>query len=336
MDDDCVSSTGSRGDGRRMLDDFLIEREPITWSTPEGFPASLVPAGLFTQEAPSGLEVLLATATRRPTAVDLRRAWSKRRGGRASPVLLVAAYPTSEGQRVSLCGPAGDQPMVQHDVEVSQAERLAEVALGEPSHHAATRFLLANLPELDSPMPGLRNVGLLATQELRAGVPDRPDWRTSGERARPLLELRGCQLVKSLGYGIEVLSTNTSMLTINGRNRAIAVFCDEDELFDAPAQRFNGASPVSQALAVADQTAVDWVILTRSSEIRLYAARSDTGVGRKAGPRPSSSSTSRCCPLSWPGICTCCSQRTRSSRTALWRQSWTGRPILLRNWGAVA
>ncbi len=182
---------------------------------------------------------------------------------------------------MSLCGPAGDQPMVQHDVEVSQAERLAEVALSEPSHHAATRFLLANLPELDSPMPGLRNVGLLATQELRAGVPDRPDWRTSGERARPLLGLRGRQLVESLGYGIEVLSTNTSMLTINGRNRAIAVFCDEDEPFDAPAQRFNGTSPVSQALAVADQKAVDWVILTRSSEIRLYAARSDTGVGRK-------------------------------------------------------
>ena len=264
-----------------MIDDFLIEREPITWSAPEGFPASLVPAGLFAQDSPSGLEVLLATATRRPTAADLRRAWSKRRGGRASPVLLVAAYPSDTGHLVSLCGPAGDQPMVHHDVEASQAERLAEVALREPSHHAATRFLLANLPELDSPMPGLRNVGLLATQELRAGVPERPDWRASGERALPLLGLRGRQLVESLGYGIEVLSTNTSMLTINGRNRAIAVFCDEDEPFDAPAPRFNGTSPVSQALAVADQKAVDWVILTRSSEIRLYAARSDTGVGRK-------------------------------------------------------
>ena len=263
------------------MDDFLTDREPITWSAPDGFPASLTPARLFTQDALSGLEVLLATALRRPTAAELRQAWSKRRGHRASPVLLVAAYPTATGRRASLCGPAGDQPIVQHDVEVSQAERLAEVALSEPNHHAATRFLLANLPELDSPMPGLRNVGLLATQELRAGVPERPDWRASGERARPLLGLRGRQLVEGLGYGIDVLSTNTSMLTINGRNRAIAVFCDEDEPFDAPAQRFSGTSPVSQALAVADQQNVDWVILTRSSEIRLYAARSDTGVGRK-------------------------------------------------------
>ncbi len=196
-------------------------------------------------------------------------------------MLLIVAYPSADGVRVSLCGPAGDQPTVQHDVEVSQAERLAEVALCEPNHHAATRFLLANLPELDSPMPGLRNVGLLATRELKAGVPERSDWKTSVNRARPLLSLRGRPLVERLGFGIEVLSTNTSMLTVNGRNQAIAVFCDEDEPFDAPAPRFNGTSPVSQALAVADQKAVDWVILTRSSEIRLYAARTDTGVGRK-------------------------------------------------------
>ena len=148
-----------------MIDDFLIDREPITWLAPEGFPASLAPAGLFTQDAPSGLEVLLATAARRPTAADLRGAWSKRRRGRASPVLVVAVYSSAEGTRASLCGPAGDQPMVQHGVEMSQAERLARVALAEPSHHAATRFRLANLPELDSPMPGLRNVGLLAASQ---------------------------------------------------------------------------------------------------------------------------------------------------------------------------
>lgn len=38
---------------------------------------------------------------------------------------------------------------------------------------------------------------------------------------------------------------------------------------------------MSHALAVADQQNVPWVVLTRSAEIRLYAARADTGVGRK-------------------------------------------------------
>lgn len=127
---------------------------------------------------------------------------------------------------------------------MSQAERLAAVALDEPNRHAATRFLLAVLPELESDMPGLRNVGLLATQGLRAGVPEMPAWEVAVRRAGPLLALRGRPLVERPRFRVEVLSTNTSLLTINGRNRAIAVFCDEDEPFDAPAQRFEGTSPV--------------------------------------------------------------------------------------------
>ncbi len=237
--------------------------------------------GVFVQDAPSGLEVTLVRASGKPRAAELRDGWSKRRAGRASPVLLVAFYPTAEGQRVSLCGPVGEPPVVHHDLEVSQAERLAEVALSEPNHHAATRFLLAAMPELESPFPGLRNVGLLATQELRAGVPDRTDWPTASHKSLALLGRRGRRLVEGLGFHIQTLATNASMLTIDGRNHAVAVFCDEDEPFEAPSNRFDSTSPVSRALALADQHRVDWVILTRSSEIRLYAARPDTGVGRK-------------------------------------------------------
>ena len=263
------------------IDDFLVDRDPTTWSAPAGFPLSLIPAGVFVQQAPSGLEVTLVRASSKPRTADLREGWSKRRAGRASPVLLVAFYPTSEGQRVSLCGPVGEPPVVHHDIEVSQAERLADVALGEPSHHAATRFLLATMPELESPFPGLRNVGLLATQELRAGVPERSDWAEATRHALPLLGRRGRRLVEGLGFHIQSLATNASMLTIGGRNHAVAVFCDEDEPFEAPSSRFDSMSPVSRALALAYEHRVDWVILTRSSEIRLYAARPDTGVGRK-------------------------------------------------------
>ncbi len=253
----------------------------MTWAEPERFPSALVPAGMFVQDAPSGLEVALVHTMSKPTAADLRDGWSRRRAGRASPVLLVAFYPTTEGERVSLCGPVGDPPLVHHDLEVSQVERLAEVALSEPSHHAATRSLLAAASELDSPFPGLRNVGLLATQELRAGVPVRSDWASATRRASVLLGRRGRRLVEGLGFRIETLATNAQMLTINNRKHAVAVFCDDGEPFEAPSGRFDSASPVSRALALADQERVDWVILTRSSEIRLYAARPDTGVGRK-------------------------------------------------------
>ena len=263
------------------VDEFLVERDPIRWSAPSGFPLSLRPAGLFAQDVPNGLEVVLVETKQKPNATVMRNAWSKRRAGRACPVLLVAFYPTSEGGRVSLCGPSGDNQLVRHDQDVRQVERMAEVALREPSHHAATRFLHAALAELDSEFPGLRNVGLLATNELETGVREMPEWPAATRRSAPLLRERGRRLVQRLGYSVQTLATNTSMLTIGGRNQAVAVFCDEDEPFDAPAQRFQGVSPVSRGLAVAHQQGVDWVILTRSSEIRLYAARANTGVGRK-------------------------------------------------------
>ena len=261
-----------------VYEQFLANREAISWTAPEGFPSSLTPVEVFQQTAPNGLEVAVATSSGKPSADVLHKAWKTRRAGRASPVLLVVFDP---GGRASLCGPTGDQPPIQHDVDCSQAERFARAALDEPSHHAAARFLLSNLPELESPISGLRNIGLMATQELRAGLPKRSDWEASVDRATPLLDKRGRRLVESLGFTIQNLSANTWILTVNGHHRAVAVFCDAEEAFEAPARRFDGASPVSRALAAADRHGLDWVILTRASEIRLYAARTDTGVGRK-------------------------------------------------------
>ena len=126
--------------------ELLSGRDPVTWVAPAGFPGALRPDGLFAQEATHGLEVVLARAVRRPAAADLRQAWTKRRAGRVSPVLLVAVYPVHGEWKTSLCGPVGDQPAVHHGIEMSQAERLAAVALDEPNRHAATRFLLAALP----------------------------------------------------------------------------------------------------------------------------------------------------------------------------------------------
>lgn len=266
------------------MDDFLIDRDPQSWSAASGHPSSLVPAHLFVQAAPNGLEVAVATAARKPTVGDLRSAWASRRQKRATPVLLVAFYPAPEtpgGEQVALCGPVGEQPVCHLGVEVSQAERLAEVALREPSHHAATRLLLAALPELDSPFPGLRNSGLLATQELTAGVPMRSDWASASTRSQRLLTHRGRRLIEGLGYEIATLATNASVLTIAGRREAVAVFCDDTEPFEAPSDRFDGMSPVSRALALADRENVDWVLLTRASEVRLYSARPGVGVGRK-------------------------------------------------------
>ncbi|MCY3660316.1 MAG: hypothetical protein OXG36_15030 [Caldilineaceae bacterium] len=263
-----------------VLSEFLRDRDPVDWKSGDGVPSAWSPVGVFAQDAPNGLEVALVQCAGKPRTTDLRTAWSKRKGNRASPVLLVAVYPGVNGHQAALCGPV-EEPSVYPEVELHQAERLAETALNEPNRHQATRMLLAALPELDSDLPGLRNMGLLATQELEAGVRQRADWSEASRAAKPLLPLRGRSLVEQLGFEIQTLSTNTSILTIGGRRQALAVFCDDTELMDAPARRFDNLSPVSHALAVADNENVPWVVLTRASEIRLYSSEAGKGVGGK-------------------------------------------------------
>ncbi len=203
------------------------------------------------------------------------------RGGMRVPERGGERAPVHGGMRASVCGPVGEQPAVHRSLEVERVERIADCALSEPNRHSAVRFLVSALPEADSPFPGLRNVGLLSTQELRYGVPERNDWSEAVGRAAPLCTLSGMKLVEALGFEVEMLDGKAWMLTDATEKRAVAVFCRDEEQFEAPSDRFAGTSPVSRGLAVADREKVNWVILTRASEIRLYAARRDTGVGRK-------------------------------------------------------
>jgi hypothetical protein len=122
---------------------------------------------------------------------------------------------------------------------------------------------------------------MLATQELRTGVPERSDWRHACHVSARLLRRGGRQLVEGLGFEVEVVTTAASVLTANGAKRAVAVFLDDTEGFEEAGARFSAASPVSHGLAVADRENLPWVILTRGRQIRLYSARPDLGVGRK-------------------------------------------------------
>lgn len=264
-----------------FADHFLEDLDSRTWRAPDGAPRAIATSAVFLGVGDHSLEVAVASAAARPKADDMRKLWHARQGKRPSPVLLVVGYPEHGDTRVSVCGPVGEQPPVIHGLEVSQVERVAAAALAEPTRHSAIRFLVAMLPEVGADLPGLRNSGLLATQELRNGVPARHDWQDACTRSRNVLPLRGRQLVEKLGFGIEQLSVTSSVLTVSGGGkRAVAVFLDEGETFDEPADRF-ASTPVSHALALADREGVPWVVLTRARQIRLYAARPDTGVGRK-------------------------------------------------------
>lgn len=269
--------------GMAWFDTFLADREPLRWSSSDGLPAAIIAGQVFVQDAAYGLEVAVGEAARRPTTADMRRAWSARQGGRPSPVLIAVGYPGAGGTAIAVCGPAGENPSVYFDLDVSRIERLSATALDEPSRHAAQRCLLRLLPELESDLPGMVNSGLLASHELRYGVPLRADWGAATTASRAALRKRGRDLVKALGFTVTHLGTNTSLLSAGQDRRAVAVFLDEGEAFEAPGVRFEGVSPVSHALALAGRERLPWVVLTRGPEIRLYAVKPDVGVGRR-GP----------------------------------------------------
>lgn len=263
--------------------DFLPDHEhAIRWSVSGALPAGITTDLVLIGTGDHALEVALAHSSSRPRAEDVRRLWKARHAGRPSPVLVVATYPDHHVERATICGPVGDSPPVVGALEVSQVERLCAAALNEPTRHIAVRFLVAMLDGLQEELiPGLRNRGMLATQELRSGVPQRPDWDDACRTSKRLLGLSGRQLVEGLGFGVETLSVNSSVLTDKGAKRVVAVFLDEGEGFEDPGTRFSGISPVTHALALADRENLPWVVLTRGHQIRLYAARADTGVGRK-------------------------------------------------------
>ncbi|MPZ15673.1 MAG: hypothetical protein GEU73_14835, partial [Chloroflexi bacterium] len=265
--------------------EFLADHEHvIRWSTTDKVPTGLGLELVFIGPSEHGLEVALARSRSRPRVEDVRKLWKYRHGGRPSPVLVVVAHPDHGTERAMICGPVGENPPVVGGLELAQVERLCAAALAEPTRHVAVRFLVAMLEGLHAELiPGIRNMGMLATHELRVGVPQRPDWDESSQLSKKLLPLRGRQLVEALGFGVETLSTNSSVLTIEGAKRVVAVFLDEGEGFEDPATRFSGGSPVSHALALADRENLPWVVLTRGHQIRLYSARVGTGVGHR-GP----------------------------------------------------
>jgi hypothetical protein len=261
-------------------DDFLAEHDPRTWVQPDGSANGIRPRHYFLGRGEHALEVAVAEAQSRPRADEVRALWHGRQRRRPSPVLLVVGYPRGGRERVLVCGPVGENPPVVADLEISQVERLCATALAEPTRHAAVRFLVAMLPEVGSDLPGVRNAGLLATQELAHGVPERADWQAACKASKPLLPLAGQRLVERLGFQVEALGTAASVLMARDAKRAVAVFLDESETFEDLSARF-GATPVSHGLALADREGLPWLVMTRGRQIRLYAARPDTGVGRK-------------------------------------------------------
>jgi len=233
--------------------------------------------GLALGGGASGLEVLVATHPRAPSAQDLRTAWKARHGGRAAPLLLVVLY----GKKAALCGPAGDEPPTRFDLDPGQVDRICREALGESDRHTSLRALRDSLPALDTDLGGLRNEGFLASHELRAGARHRADWNAATAKASRILDRKGPDLLKALGFQVEECDRVTSILRSKDRKVAVAVLLNRDESPELQAGRFADISPVSYALAVADRENLPYVVIQHGAKVRVYPARVGVGVGRR-------------------------------------------------------
>ncbi|MBI4540510.1 MAG: hypothetical protein HY704_13500 [Gemmatimonadetes bacterium] len=268
---------------------------PRPWKFPDGSFDGFEARYFHLGPGKHALEVTVATVRDRPVAAQVRELWKARQGRTASPLLLAVLHDSPDGARAWLCGPVGEDPPVYFDLDPSQAERIARAALQEPHRHAAIRFLVSVLPETETELPGLRNVGMFATHELKMDVPRRPDWASMTARGRTLLDKQGRELIEGLGFEIEARGIATSVLRIRdgGVATAIAIFLERKESPEATSARFPDASPVSTALAHADRENLRYVVLTRVRQIQIYGA-GEIGVGRKGRARSRSGSPLIC------------------------------------------
>ena len=264
-----MATSPASGDPGAFLAD--IELRPFRLADEPG----LVPVGLAIGQGRGGLEVAVTRADHRPTQQVMRAVWNARLGGRAVPLLLVALH----GDRAALCGEHGDDPPVYLDLDRGMVERLCRTALAEPDRHAASRFLRAAIPELESPLPGLRNEGLFATHELARDVPQRRDWADAQARAAPLLALRRQQLLGALGYQIETLPGHAAILRTGDNKIAVAVFLERGEACDVASDCFGGLSPISYALAKADAESLPYVVVDHGPALRIYPTATGVGTG---------------------------------------------------------
>lgn len=233
------------------------------------------------------LEVLVYKTAKRPRTDELKKVWNERQGGRGVPLLVVALQ---EGL-CHFCGHTEKLANTAHtDLPIENIELLCRAALQLPNHHSVDRFLREHIRESDSPIFGIINHGLLATYVIQRGKEEvgESDWSTASRNVTEFFSKKELfdstdhrKRLNNLGYTIESLKGSAYILTSDDSHLALAILLDQSESAELPSGRFGNQSPISSALQMAQAHNLDWVIVCRGSELRLYPTRTDVGVGRR-------------------------------------------------------
>lgn len=169
-----------------------------------------------------------------------------------------------------------------------QAARMLQAALDEPSAVSARRRIVGLLRQSAGTgddagaRPGMDNAGLFSRHYLVRSLPGEERWTAARRRARPLLDRRGMDLIRGLGFRIgDRLDQALVLLSENSEQRAVAVLLERTETFEAGSGRL-GMSPAAYGLDRASKRGAEWFILLRGDQIRLYASKPGTGVGSRS------------------------------------------------------
>lgn len=271
------------------MDFKLFSSGTIPWARPKDCPKSIDTRSIFTgnDDGDLALEVGLADwgGSDSPTRDAMQKLHKDRAGQGIAPVVVVAV----NADLAWIFGPNA-QAAVVGPIAKDHAQRILQSALNEPSGLDARRNLNQTYEAITATsssgvsadaLRGVGNAGLFATHELKNGVRKRSDWDEACRASLEMMSFRKSELVKKLGYSLEDVGGNASLLKSKGENaRAVAVILLDNETFDGQSNRF-AVSPVAFGLQVADRKEVSWLIVLRKDAIRLYPARLDLGVGRK-------------------------------------------------------
>jgi len=261
----------------------LVGKQTIAWAAPPKCPAGLEPVSVTIGEDAAGLGLEIAqvdwTASGAPRREALASLHASRLNKRLCPVVVVAR--DIDDDDVWAFGP-NPQGQVIGPIAADQAERLFQAALDQPSGLLARQRLVALYDARDgTALPGVANAGLFASNDLRTGVRRRADWDESTQRSKSMLALRRENLIKALGFSTERSGGHALVLATGAPHaRAVAVLLQDTEGFDAESARF-AVSPIAYGIKVASRQGIPWLIVARGSQIRLYPAKPNVGVGRK-------------------------------------------------------
>lgn len=236
--------------------------------TPASQPTEVTAVWAFT-----GVEVALArnAVSRR----SLPRVWKDRRGGRITPLLLVAG--SEEAGRVAVVGPADDQPIR----DISPETLADEIArLRSESTLRAGRALEESLQRLsDEALPGIQVRGVLTTHYVRSRLPrHKPVLRDrlaeASAPARGKTDWRDA--LEALGYSISdhggeayIARVGQNPIALIQAKRSPTEFARIDE---------NGRLPEGVLIAACQGEHLHWGIMASGSRVRLFEAQTDRGA----------------------------------------------------------